>query len=121
MQLSLLDQAVADHGRVNEVHEEMVSVYLENDLLGLQTLSDEQLQNVDEEAGEYFLNSGINDRNLHMAESLLPELENSRVFVAVGALHLPGEHGLLNILRRNGFDLDAMDPPFREVPVTMGQ
>ena len=121
MQLSLLDQAVADYGRVSEVHEEMVSVYLENDLPGLQTLTVEQLETAGEEAGEYFLNLGINDRNLHMVESLLPQLENSRVFVAVGALHLPGEQGLLNILRRHGFDLEAMDPPFREDPVTMGQ
>ncbi len=43
---------------------------------------------------------GIHARNLRMAESLLYQLENKTVFAAVGALHLPGEKGLLNILRR---------------------
>jgi hypothetical protein len=29
-------------------------------------------------------------------------------------LHLPGKDGLLNILRRNGFELSPLDLPFSE-------
>jgi uncharacterized protein YbaP (TraB family) len=43
---------------------------------------------------------------------LLPLLENDRVFVAVGALHLPGESGLLALLRQKGFRLEPEPLPF---------
>jgi len=118
MQLSLLDQALVEFGRVTEVHDQMVNAYLENNLLKLQALSDVQLQAVGEKISDYFFESGIQARNLRMAESLLPHLKNNRVFVAVGALHLPGEEGLLNILRRQGFQLSPLDMLFTEDSVT---
>jgi uncharacterized protein YbaP (TraB family) len=34
------------------------------------------------------------------------------VFVAVGALHLPGESGLIALLRQNGFRLEPHPLPF---------
>jgi uncharacterized protein YbaP (TraB family) len=114
MQLSLLDQAIAEFSQVNEVHTRMVDAYLENNLVDLQALSNEQLQAVGEKARNYFINAGIIARNHRMASSLLSHLEKNTVFVAVGALHLPGEEGLLNILRRQGFELSPLDIPFNE-------
>jgi uncharacterized protein YbaP (TraB family) len=112
MQFSLLDQAIAEFERVDEVHQKMVDVYLHNDLVELQALTDEQLRAVGKEASDYFIASGIDARNLRMVESLVPQLEKNRVFVAIGALHLPGENGLINLLRRQGFDLNPIDFPF---------
>jgi uncharacterized protein YbaP (TraB family) len=114
MQLSLLDQAITEYPQVREVHDQMVAAYLENDLVRLQELSDEQLMAVDVQARNYFIESGIVDRNLRMAERLLSYLDDDTVFVAVGALHLPGESGLLNTLRRNGFELNPLETPFYE-------
>jgi len=114
MQLSLLDQAIAESGKVAKVHDQLVDAYLENDLETLQALSDEQLQVVGKGASEYFIEAGILMRNHNMASTLLPQLENNRVFVAVGALHLPGEEGLLNILREHGFVLSPEETPFSE-------
>jgi len=115
MQLSLLDQAIAEFSQVQEAHDLMVDAYLKNDLVELQAVSDEQLKDVSKAAADYFMESGIRVRNLRMAESLLPYLENNRVFVAVGALHLPGDDGLLNLLRRQGFELRPLDMPFAEL------
>jgi len=116
MQLSLLDQAIAEYGQVVEVHDQMVDAYLENNLVALQLLSDEQLEAVGESASDYFMESGIHARNQRMAQALLQQLENKTVFVAVGALHLPGEEGLLNILRQHGFVLSPLPIPFSESP-----
>lgn len=121
MQLSLLDQAIAEFELVGDAHDLMVDAYLENDLVALQVLSDEQLEGVGKEAGDYFIESGIHARNLRMLESLLPYLEDNRVFVAVGALHLPGEEGLLNLLRRQGFELSPLSMPFFVDAVAAGQ
>jgi len=116
MQLSLLDQAIAEYGQVVEVHDQMVDAYLENNLVALQLLSDEQLDAVGKSASDYFMESGIHERNQRMAQVLLQQLETKTVFVAVGALHLPGEDGLLNILRQHGFVLNPLAKPFSESP-----
>ena len=121
MQLELMDQAIAEFDHVQQVHDQMVDTYLENNLVELQTLSDEQLTGVSEEAGAYFMQSGIRGRNLRMAETLWPYLENKQVFIAVGALHLPGHDGLLNILRRRGYDLMPLGTPFSEGRVAPSQ
>ena len=111
MQLSLLDQAITESGKVTKVHDQMVNAYLENDLVSLQALSDEQLKAVDKSASDYFIESGIHERNHRMAETLLQQLENKTVFAAVGALHLPGEEGIINILRRHGYVLSPLAMP----------
>jgi uncharacterized protein YbaP (TraB family) len=111
MQLSLLEQAIDESARVTEVHDQMVNAYLENNLESLQALSDEQLKEVDERASHYFTESGIHERNHRMTEVLLQQLENKTVFAAVGALHLPGEEGMLNILRSHGYVLSPLSMP----------
>jgi uncharacterized protein YbaP (TraB family) len=112
MQLNLLDQAIAESGRVSEAHDQMVAVYLENDLAQLESLSHEELETVGPEAKAYFFEAGIVKRNHRMLASLLPYLENNTVFVAIGALHLPGDEGLLNLLRQNDYELTPLDMPF---------
>lgn len=112
MQLSLLDQAISEFGKVGDAHDQMVDTYLANDLVKLEALSNEQLGEAGQQAKEYFIAKGIRERNLRMADSLLPHLADNTVFVAVGALHLHGEDGLLGLLRRNGYELQALELPF---------
>jgi len=119
MQLSLLDQAVTDFSQVTEVHDQMVDTYLENNLVSLTALTEEQLQIVGDEASDYFMESGINARNIRMADSLLSQLEDNTVFAAVGALHLPGEKGLINLLRKHGYEVKPMDVPFLQATVLL--
>lgn len=112
-QLSLLDQALDDYDRVQEVHDEMVRNYLEGDLQALQAAAGEQLGELDQQTRDYFIGQGIDARNHRMIESLLPQLQNARVFVAVGALHLPGRQGLIQLLREAGYELQPQALPFR--------
>lgn len=111
MQLSLLDQAIAESGRVRQAHDQMVDAYLENNLVHLQALSEDEFQAIGADERDYFFEEGILNRNRRMLASLLPHLENNRVFVAVGALHLPGDGGLLDLLRQNGYALKPLEMP----------
>jgi len=112
MQLHLLDQAIAEAGHVKEEHDQMVAAYLQNNLQQLLTLSEEELQTVGPEVRDYFFESGIVKRNHRMLESLLSHLGTQTVFIAVGALHLTGDEGLLRLLRKNGFELAPLEMPF---------
>lgn len=50
----------------------------------------------------------IDERNVRMTERIVSEANRSKVFVAVGASHLPDEGGLLARLRNAGFKLSAV-------------
>ncbi|MBT8040294.1 MAG: TraB/GumN family protein [Gammaproteobacteria bacterium] len=111
-QLELLDHALVEHERVEAVHVQLVDSYLQGDLVKLEALSNEQMTELSDEAREYFLREGIDERNRRMLESMAPELAQGGVFVAVGALHLPGENGLVSLLRAGGYDLEPLPMPF---------
>jgi len=110
-QLAFLDQALAEHQKVGEIHRQMVDSYLSGDLLALKLQAEEQLEQLKPEERQYFMEQGIDMRNRRMLESLLPHLLTGRVFVAVGALHLPGKNGLIELLRSRGYDLTPLPLP----------
>ena len=111
-QLALLDQALNEHARVVEVHDQMIENYLADDLVALSEQVDEQLAELEPEARRYFMSEGIEARNQRMLSTLLPLLRDARVFVAVGALHLPGQSGLIALLRGQGYQLSPLPLPF---------
>ncbi|NHT76100.1 polysaccharide biosynthesis protein GumN [Rhizobiaceae bacterium CRRU44] len=50
----------------------------------------------------------VTDRNHVMATRARPSLDAGNVFMAVGALHLPGPEGVVELLRKDGFTLTVM-------------
>jgi uncharacterized protein YbaP (TraB family) len=113
-QITLLDHALDDYGRVEEVHEQMVQVYLQDSLAALDELSRQQFEVLDQEIVSYFNDLGIVARNQQMASKAISRLEKERVFIAVGALHLTGPQGLVSLLRQAGFELTPMPMPFQK-------
>jgi uncharacterized protein YbaP (TraB family) len=53
----------------------------------------------------------LDDRNRDWVGKLLPHLERGGAFVAVGALHFAGEHGLIELLRARGLVLTRVVSP----------
>jgi hypothetical protein len=111
-QLVLLDQALADYPQASEIHRQMVDAYLRDDLAVLSQLSNAQFDQLDVAIKDYFVGLGIEARNHRMLENLLPMLRDSRVFVAVGALHFAGAEGLVTLLRGQGYTLTPLPLPF---------
>jgi len=111
-QLKLLDQALADYQSVGEIHARMVDAYLKDDLSVLSRISEQQFSQTDAPIRNYFMTLGITARNRRMVETLVPLLQHSRVFVAVGALHLAGAKGLVALLRAQGYTLTPLPLPF---------
>ena len=110
-QLALLDQALEEHDRVAAVHAQLVDSSLTGDLRALVAQTEEQLDALDPATRSYFMEQGIDARNRRMLENLLPRFDAGPVFVAVGALHLPGASGLVAGLRAAGFELSPLPLP----------
>ena len=53
----------------------------------------------------------ITARNLRFMERLAGELSEGGVFIAVGAGHLPGDEGLVSMLRAEGYDVTRLPLP----------
>jgi uncharacterized protein YbaP (TraB family) len=51
----------------------------------------------------------IEKRNITMRDGALPLLREGNSFIAVGALHLPGKLGLVELLRAEGFTVTAAE------------
>jgi uncharacterized protein YbaP (TraB family) len=51
----------------------------------------------------------LNDRNARMHDRLLPILEAGNAFVGVGALHLQGSNGLVELLRSSGYTVTRVE------------
>jgi len=58
--------------------------------------------------GSEFQELLIEKRNLVMAERAIPVLENGGAFIAIGALHLPGAKGVVELLRSAGYSVQPV-------------
>jgi uncharacterized protein YbaP (TraB family) len=51
----------------------------------------------------------IEKRNITMHRRALDLLKDGNVFLAVGALHLPGDKGLVELLRQSGYKVTPVN------------
>jgi uncharacterized protein YbaP (TraB family) len=83
--------------------QEILEAYFTQDLEAMYNISQEQ----EELAGDMALL--LDERNQRWVISLKPILTKGDAFIAVGALHLAGEYGLINLLRREGYVLEPVN------------
>jgi hypothetical protein len=115
MTLELLDQALEEFDGVDRVHREMVDAYLGGRLTVLEEQARDQLSALEPALRDWFMERGVVARNRRMAQRALDWLgQGDCVLVAVGALHLPGEAGLIELLRRGGYRLRPQPSPLME-------
>ena len=102
-QIRILTQTLENVQRVDKDFARMRDAYLRGNLADLNALADEGFAELGPGLGEQIQRRLIGERNRNMADRLEPLLNDGHVFVAVGALHLPGPEGLLSLLEKTGY------------------
>jgi uncharacterized protein YbaP (TraB family) len=110
LQLAMLDDSVKNAGQVPKQLEALTAAYLDGDLALLDRLAREQYRDMPPEVAHWFDRVLLDQRNARMLDRLEPLLEDGRVFVAVGAMHLSGESGLVEGLKARGYRVERQAP-----------
>lgn len=99
-----LVKSIKDIDKTIAMAHTMSTVYLAGNLDGLlKMMRDPDTGMTDEEADIL-----INNRNSSWVEFLLGILPTASVMVVVGAGHLPGEKGVISLLRKAGYEVEPM-------------
>jgi uncharacterized protein len=101
-QVVLLRDALETQGMADDAMEKLTRAYLNRDLAALVALS-EAYKPADVRVHQAMMDRLLTQRNRNMAERMGTRLREGNAFIAVGALHLPGEQGLLQLLTDAGY------------------
>jgi uncharacterized protein YbaP (TraB family) len=110
-QLDILKAGLRTYDRIDDILETTVQLYLARQLGAiwpLQLVLAEQV-GVSPDAFISLEQSLLATRNLGMRENAVPHLTEGGAFIAVGALHLPGRHGLVALLREAGYTVTPVE------------
>jgi uncharacterized protein len=97
--------------QIEDQHETLNRLYLDRDLGAIWPMSIELAEKagIARTAFDSFEKILITDRNKSMAEAAITHLAKGNAFIAVGALHLTGQGGLVELLRAKGYTLVAVN------------
>lgn len=108
--LAALELAARDVGRGRDLHTTAARLYVAETVWPIWTFGQWEARRAGLDAGaDESRQLLIKDRNLRFVEAATPELRRGGVFVIVGAMHLGGEGGMLELLRARGFEV-AREP-----------
>lgn len=104
---ALLDTDVIEN--IKERREQQIQNYLNRDTQKMYNDLEERLKGEPKEIYDIEKVAMLDKRNLNMVNGMTKGLIKGNSFTAVGALHLPGEEGILNILVNRGYTVSRMD------------
>ena len=107
-QVMLLKSTLDEQENNPTLFEDLVADYLARDLTSIQGMMTELSKDVDPEFQARFVEQLIDERNRTMVERAEPLLSRGKAMIAVGALHLPGEQGILNLLAERGYEVSRV-------------
>jgi len=102
-QIGLLDDAIKHFGHLSMEYEELIHHYLQRDLSALEEASRKTMLRGDRMLAKSFMDRILRERNYRMLRRMQVQLQEGNSFIAVGALHLPGDEGLLRLLEGQGY------------------
>lgn len=107
-QLSILRTTLDQLPQLNKMYEPLLDAYLQRDLGKLIEVARSYPWSGGVDRNARFLDELVVKRNRLMVSRMQPYLKQGGTFVAVGALHLPGKVGILQLLEHQGWQVTAV-------------
>lgn len=111
VQAAWLKASIATHDRIDDITRTLAELYrfrrinavweLTRELAPTAPLSDDMLAAI--------RRGLVDERNPRLLQRSLPYIEAGGAFIAVGALHLSGPNGLVELLRQRGYSVHAIE------------
>ena len=98
---------VCNRSLIEKQAQALTDRYYDRDLSGMLNVS-MRYESSNAAASRNFRERLLDDRSQQMLKRLAPYLEAGNAFIAVGALHLPGDEGLLQELEAQGYRATAV-------------
>lgn len=106
-QIALVKETLSRQSQGTERIEGMIRAYIARDLAGLAGLA-RGYGTANPRLQRTLTRRLLSERNRRMVERMKPRLEEGKAFIAVGAGHLAGTDGLLELLEREGYRVHAL-------------
>lgn len=107
-QIIMLEDVLKQLPTLQQTFAKLHQAYLARDLAGLERLSLEQQALGNRALGQKLMLQLIDQRNQRMVARMEPYLKSGQAFIAIGALHLPGEAGVLSLLAKKGYRVSVV-------------
>ena len=104
-QIELLKMTMAQLPELPRMFDQLIEAYATNDLGRIATLAAQYKSQGNVETLKRFMLRLNDERNRRMARRMEPYINQGNSFIAVGALHLPGPNGLIQLLRNQGYQV----------------
>ena len=101
-QVWMLNRSVEEFNELTDQVPRMLKAYVNRDLQLLVQLQ-KQYMYEDSEIDDKFMYELLEKRNHRMVQRMQDFLRQGNAFIAIGALHLPGEKGVLHLLEQQGY------------------
>ncbi|MGB1539485.1 MAG: TraB/GumN family protein [Rickettsiales bacterium] len=109
LQQSMLEDTIQQIPQITQINADFTDAYVARDLKRLNALAQDSLEmHSDPQLQGYMEAKLIRARNYNMTQRMQPRLMNSSALIAVGALHLMGEEGILPLLEKEGYSIESV-------------
>ncbi len=108
-QVAMLDFAIRLYPQLDGMFARMMELYVSDDLAGLAYFALEEMTVDDPALSDAISENLIYQRNANMAERIAEMSAGQAALVGIGALHLPGERGVLNLLAAEGWTVEPAE------------
>lgn len=101
-QAEYLEELLLQWSVSRELYDQMATLYIKQDLNSLHALT---MMQPEMKAMQGFM---LDDRNIKWIPDIKSRISKQKTFIAVGAGHLLGDKGLVNLLRQEGYTVTAV-------------